>query len=58
MTSFGASGSGNDVSAHFEFIPKNIEAKGLALVEFYKADGPIPNLHNRPIFDSGTNGNN
>jgi transketolase len=57
MTSFGASGSGNDVFAHFGFTPDNIQAKGLALVEFYKANGPVPNLRNRPIFDNGTNGN-
>jgi hypothetical protein len=57
MTSFVASGSGNDGFVHFGFTSENNQAKGLALVEFYKANGPIPNFCNRPIFDSGANGN-
>jgi transketolase len=52
MTSFGASGSGDALFKHFGFTPANIQAKGLALVDFYKANGPVPNLTNRPVFDN------
>ena len=50
MTSFGASGSGKAVFEHFGFTPDNIKQKGQALVDFYKANGPVPNLNNRPVF--------
>jgi transketolase len=53
MTSFGASGPGDKVFAHFGFTPENVQAKGKALVEFYKANGPVPNLRNRPVFENG-----
>jgi transketolase len=36
MTSFGMSGAGDAVFAHFGFTPENIASKGGALVEFYK----------------------
>jgi transketolase len=48
MTSFGASGSGDALFKHFGFTPANIQSKGQALVDFYKANGPVPNLTNRP----------
>jgi transketolase len=52
MTSFGASGSGADVFAHFGFTAENIASKGKALVEFYKESGPVPDLNNRPVFEA------
>lgn len=53
MTSFGASGPGSKVFAHFGFTPENIFNKGKALVDFYKASSePVPNLRNRPVFES------
>lgn len=51
MGSFGASGNGDAVFKHFGFSADNIQAKGQALVDFYKANGPVPNLSNRPAFE-------
>jgi transketolase len=56
MTSFGASGPGGKVFAHFGFTPENIQAKGKALVEYYKVNGPVPGLRNRPVFENGGKG--
>lgn len=52
MTSFGASGPGGKVFEHFGFSSGNIVEKGKALTEFYKANGPVPNLSNRLTFAS------
>lgn len=53
MTTFGLSGKGSDVFAHFGFTPDNIAAKGKLLVEFYSKEGAVvPDLNNRPIFDN------
>lgn len=52
MTSFGMSGSGGDVFSHFGFTAENIAIKGKALVEFYKTNGPVPDLSNRPVFEA------
>ena len=57
MTRFGLSGSGKDVFAHFGFTPENIASKGKDLVEFYKKSGSVPDLNNRPTFNSIMNGN-
>jgi len=51
MTSFGASGSGGKVMAHFGFTTDNVIVKGKALVEFYK-DGDVPNIMKRPVFNN------
>ena len=51
MTTFGASGSGDDVFNHFGFSTDNVVAKGKELVSFYK-DGPAPDLMNRPVFNN------
>jgi transketolase len=56
MSTFGASGSGSAVFEHFGFSPKNISAKGKALVEFYKKAGTVPDLNLRPFFESIANG--
>jgi transketolase len=56
MTSFGASGAGNDLFAHFGFTPDNIFQKGMELVEYYKKAGTIPNLNLRPVFASISSG--
>jgi transketolase len=56
MTSFGASGAGNDLFAHFGFTPENIFQKGKELVEFYKDAGTVPNLNLRPVFASISSG--
>lgn len=50
MVSFGCSGPGGKLFEYFGYVADNIEAKGKELVEFYKANGPVPNLSNRPIF--------
>jgi transketolase len=52
MTSFGMSGAGDAVFAHFGFTAENIASKGKALVEFYKSNGPVPDLSNRPVFEA------
>lgn len=52
MTSFGMSGSGNDLFNHFGFSTSNIVAKGTELVEYYKSVGTVPNLNLRPTFES------
>ena len=52
METFGASGSGNDLFAHFGFSAENITAKGKELVDFYKKAGSVPNLNLRPVFSS------
>jgi len=52
MERFGASGPGGKVFANFGFTPDNIAAKGKALVDFYAANGPVPNLSNRPVFEA------
>lgn len=53
MSSFGSSGPGGKVFAHFGFTPENIQAKGKALVEFYQSSSSgVPNLRNRPVFES------
>jgi len=52
MESFGASGKGGDLFAHFGFTPENVANKGKALVEFYKFDGKtVPNLRDVPVFE-------
>ena len=50
MESFGASGKGGDLFAHFGFSAENIAAKGKEMVEFYKKAGTVPNLNLRPVF--------
>mmetsp|Transcript_25803 Transcript_25803/g.39590 ORF Transcript_25803/g.39590 Transcript_25803/m.39590 type:complete len:689 (-) Transcript_25803:13-2079(-) len=50
MNSFGASGPGGAVYKFFGFTPDNIETKAKALVEHYKANGPVPALRNRLVF--------
>jgi len=50
MTSFGCSGPGGKLFEYFGYGADNIAAKGKELVEFYQADGPVPNLSNRPVF--------
>jgi transketolase len=52
MISFGVSAPGAEVFEYFGFGAGNIEAKGKELVEFYKANGPVPNLGNRPAFSN------
>ena len=52
LTQFGLSGPGGAVFKHFGFGVDNIEAKGKALVEFYKAAGSVPDLSCRPIFNN------
>jgi transketolase len=52
MTTFGASGSGSDVFNHFGFNAENIASKGKALVDFYKTNGPVPDLSNHPVFEA------
>jgi transketolase len=49
MTTYGASGKGDDVFKHFGFSPENVAAKGKELVDYYKNNGPVPDLNNRPI---------
>jgi transketolase len=57
MTTFGQSGAGNNVFAKFGFTPENVALKGKELVEFYKkSDAGAPDLMNRPVFESATNG--
>jgi transketolase len=56
MKSFGCSGPGGKVFEYFGFSADNIQNKGKALVDFYKANGPVPNLSNRPTFDNGLSG--
>jgi len=51
LTTFGLSGKGGAVFNHFGFGADNVEAKGKALVEFYKG-GSVPDLSNRPIFNN------
>lgn len=51
MTTFGLSGSGKDVFAHFGFTTDNVVAKGKELTEFYK-DGDAPDLMKRPILNN------
>jgi transketolase len=51
MTTFGMSGNGSAVFAHFGFTTDNVMAKGKELVEFYK-DGNVPDLMNRPVFNN------
>jgi transketolase len=53
MTTFGCSGKGAKVFEYFGFSAENVQSKGKALVDFYKTNGPVPNLANRPIFESG-----
>lgn len=50
MVSFGCSGKGGELFEYFGYGADNIVAKGKELVEFYKANGPAPNLSNRPVF--------
>merc|ERR1712150_51358 len=50
MNSFGSSGPGGAVYKHLGFTPENITAKGKALVEHYKKNGPVPALRNRLVF--------
>jgi transketolase len=45
-------GSGDALFKHFCFTPANIQAKRQALVDFYKANAPVPNLTNHPVFDN------
>lgn len=54
MNSFGMSGSGGDLFAHYGFTSDNIASKGKALVEFYKKSGPVPDLNNRPVFETAS----
>ncbi|CAB9512204.1 Transketolase 1 [Seminavis robusta] len=51
MNSFGASGPGGEVMAHFGFTTDNVVEKGKALTDFYK-DGTVPDLSNRPVFET------
>lgn len=51
MNTFGASGPGGQVFEYFGFTSANIQAKGEQLVNYYKINGPVPNLNNHPIFD-------
>jgi transketolase len=53
MTTFGSSGPGDKVFEYFGFSAENVEAKGKALVDYYKTNGPVPNLANRPVFENG-----
>jgi len=50
MKGFGKSGSGSDCFEHFGFTVENVVEKGKKLVQFYKDNGPVPNLCNRPNF--------
>lgn len=50
MTTFGVSGPGGKVFEHFGFSPASISTKGKAMVEYYKTNGPVPSLRNRPTF--------
>mmetsp|Transcript_1891 Transcript_1891/g.2717 ORF Transcript_1891/g.2717 Transcript_1891/m.2717 type:complete len:372 (+) Transcript_1891:827-1942(+) len=52
MTRFGMSGPGGALFEKFGFSTENVTKKGKELVEFYKTNGPVPNLSNRPEFDS------
>lgn len=52
MNSFGMSGSGGAVFKHYGFSVENIVSKGKTLVEFYKKSGPVPNLNNKPVFET------
>jgi len=51
MDRFGMSGKLNDVLNAYGFTTDNIIEKGKALVHYYK-DRPIPNLNDRPTFQS------
>jgi len=51
MDRFGMSGKLNDVLNAYGFTSDNIIEKGKALVQYYK-DRPIPNLNDRPTFQS------
>ena len=57
MTTFGLSGKGSDVFAHFGFIESNVVEKGKALVEFYNNAKSVPDLMSRPVFNNIMNGN-
>ncbi len=50
MTTYGLSGNGSAVFKYFGFSPENIVKRGKELVEFYKKNGPVPNLNHRPDF--------
>jgi len=56
MHSFGLSGSGKDVFAHFGFTADNIVSKGKDVVEFYKKAGTVPDLNLRPVIAPISNG--
>lgn len=59
MHTFGQSGKGSDLFAHYGFTKENIAAKGKELVEFYKKAGAVPNLNLRPTLSSSiSNGHN
>jgi len=53
MTSFGASGPGAKVMAHFGFTPENVSAKAKQLVAYYKGRGQTPPaLFSNPLLDA------
>ncbi|CAJ1933191.1 unnamed protein product [Cylindrotheca closterium] len=52
MIGYGCSAPGADLFEYFGFGAGNIETKGKELVAFYKANGPVPNLNNRPVFSN------